>query len=54
MIVVVDCAVEDMVDDVLGRVVLMVDVPLVDPDVIIVDVEVFVEDGFIVVVGVVD
>ena len=52
--VVVDCAVLDMVDGVLGRDVLMVDVPLVDPDVIIVDVEVFLEDGFIVTVGVVD
>ena len=51
---VVDLAVVDMVDGMLGRVVLMVGVPLVDPDVIVVDVEVFVEDGFIVTVGVVD
>ena len=52
--VVVDCLVVDMVDGVLCRVVLMVDVPLSDPDVIVVDVEVFLEDGFIVTVGVVD
>ena len=50
----VDCVVEEIVDDVLGRVVLIVDVPLVDLDVIMVDVEDFVVDGFVVSVGVVD
>ena len=43
-----------MVDDVLGRVVFIVDVPLVDPDVILVVVTVFVVDGIVVMVGVVD
>ena len=52
--VVVDCAVVDMVDDVFGRVVLMVDVPLVDPEVIELDDEVFVVDVCLVIVGVVD
>ena len=43
-----------MVDDVLGRVVLIVEVPLVDPEVIEVDVEVFVVDVCLVIAGVVD
>ena len=50
----VDCVGVDIVDGVLGRVVLIVDVPLVDLDVIIIDVEDFVVDGFVVTVGVVD
>ena len=48
-----DCVVV-IVDGVLGRDVLMVDVPLVDLDVIMVDVEDFVVDGSAVTVGVVD
>ena len=50
----VDCVVVEIVDGVLGRDVLMVDVSLVDLDVIMVDVEDFVPDGFEVTVGVVD
>ena len=49
-----DCVVVEMVDDVLGRVVFIVDVPLVDPDFIMVVVKVFVVDGIVVMVGVVD
>ena len=50
----VDCVVVEIVDGVLGRDVLIVEVPLVDSEVIKVDVEVFVVDGFVVFVGVVD
>ena len=50
----VDCAVVDMVDNVFGRVVLIVEVPFVDPEVIEVDVKVFVVDVCLVIVGVVD
>ena len=50
----VDLVVVDIVDGVLGRVVLMVDIPFVDPDVIVVDIGLFVVEGFVVTVGVVD
>ena len=49
----VDCVVVEMFDDMLGRVVFIVDVPLVDPDVIMVVVKVFVVDDIVVMVGVV-
>ena len=49
----VDCVVVEIVDDVLGRDVLIVEVPLVDSEVIKVDGEVFLVDGFVVIVGVV-